>query len=48
MQSLNSQEKEQKFKIIDSMNKKIGFKKNPRFKVYKVLITVEQVRIYNK
>ena len=44
MQSLNSKEKEQNFKIIESMNKKIGFKKNPRFKVNKVPITVEQVR----
>ena len=44
MQSLNSQEKAENFKIIDSMNKKISYKKNPRFKVNKAPIFFTKVR----
>jgi hypothetical protein len=44
MQSLNSQEKAENFKIIDSMNKKISYKKNPRFKINKAPIFFTKVR----
>ena len=43
MQSLNEAEKAENFKIIDSMNKKISYLKNPRFKVNKVPILMTQV-----
>ena len=33
LQSLNESEKQANFKIIEKMNKKISFLKNPRFKV---------------
>ena len=46
MQSLNQQEKAENFKIIDSMNKKIGYKKNPRYRVNKAPITFEKVKRY--
>jgi len=42
MQSLNEGEKAENFKIIDSMNKKISFLKNPRFKVNKPPILMTQ------
>ena len=35
LQSLNESEKQANFKIIEKMNKKISFLKNPRFKVNK-------------
>ena len=35
MQSLNEGEKAENFKIIDNMNKKISYLKNPRFRVNK-------------
>ena len=43
MQSLNEAEKAENFKIIDNMNKKISFLKNPRFKVNKVPIPTNTV-----
>ena len=33
LQSLNESEKQANFKIIEKMNKKISFLKNPRFRV---------------
>jgi hypothetical protein len=44
MQSLNEAEKAENFKIIDNMNKKISYLKNPRFKVNKSPIMMTQVR----
>ena len=44
MQSLNEAEKAENFKIIDNMNKKISYLKNPRFKVNKVPILMTNVR----
>lgn len=44
MQSLNEAEKSENFKIIDNMNKKISYLKNPRFKVNKVPILMTQVK----
>lgn len=42
MQSLNEAEKSENFKIIDNMNKKISYLKNPRFRVNKPpIITTE-------
>ena len=38
MQSMNEHEKAENFKIIDNMNKKISYKKNPRFTVNKAPI----------
>jgi hypothetical protein len=38
LQSLNESEKQANFKIIDSMNKKISYLKNPRHKVNKAPI----------
>lgn len=43
MQSLNEQEKAENFKIIDNMNKKISYKKNPRYKINKGPILFTQV-----
>jgi hypothetical protein len=43
MQSLNEHEKAENFKIIDSMNKKISYKKNPRYTVNKAPILFTQV-----
>ncbi len=43
MQSLNEQEKAENFKIIDNMNKKISYKKNPRYTVNKAPILFTQV-----
>ena len=48
MQSLNQQEKAENFKIIDSMNKKISYKKNPRFKVNKAPIFFTKVKVLNR
>ena len=55
MQSLNEHEKAENFKIIDNMNKKISYKKNPRYTVNKAPILFTQVsritvkhRIVNK
>ena len=45
MQSLNQQEKAENFKIIDNMNKKISYKKNPRFKINKAPILFTKVRL---
>lgn len=44
MQSLNEQEKSENFKIIDNMNKKISYLKNPRHKVSKCPILFTEVR----
>jgi len=43
MQSLNEHEKAENFKIIDNMNKKISYKKNPRYKINKGPILFTQV-----
>jgi len=43
MQSLNQQEKAANFKILDNMNKKISYRKNPRFKVNKAPILFTEV-----
>ena len=43
LQSLNESEKAENFKIIDNMNKKISYLKNPRFKVNKAPILMTQV-----
>ncbi len=43
MQSLNQQEKAENFKILDNMNKKISYKKNPRFKINKAPIIFTKV-----
>lgn len=45
LQSLNESEKAENFKIIDNMNKKISYLKNPRFQVNKVPILMTQVSI---
>ena len=46
MQSLNQQEKAANFKILDNMNKKISYRKNPRFKVNKAPILFTEVSLY--
>ena len=43
LQSLNESEKQANFKIIDSMNKKISYLKNPRHKVNKAPILMTTV-----
>ena len=43
LQSLNESEKQANFKIIDSMNKKISYLKNPRHKVNKAPILMTAV-----
>lgn len=43
MQSLNQQEKAENFKILDNMNKKISYRKNPRFKINKAPIIFTKV-----
>jgi hypothetical protein len=43
LQSLSQSEKAENFKIIDNMNKKIAYMKNPRFKVSKAPITMTAV-----
>jgi hypothetical protein len=48
LQSLNEAEKAENFKIIDNMNKKISFLKNPRFKVNKVPIPTNTVSRFSK
>lgn len=40
LQSLSQSEKAENFKIIDNMNKKIAYMKNPRYKVSKAPITM--------
>jgi len=42
LQSLNESEKQANFKIIDSMNRKISYLKNPRHKINKapILMTI--------
>ena len=45
MQSLNQQEKAENFKILDNMNKKISYKKNPRFKINKAPIIFTRVSL---
>ena len=44
LQSLSQSEKAENFKIIDNMNKKIAYMKNPRYKVSKAPITMTTVR----
>jgi len=46
MQSLNQQEKAENFKILDNMNKKISYKKNPRYKINKAPIIFTKVSLY--
>lgn len=48
LQSLNEAEKAENFKIIDSMNKKISFLKNPRYKVNKIPIPTNTVSFYDE
>lgn len=43
LQSLNESEKAANFKIIDNMNKRINFLRNPRFKANKAPITLNKV-----
>lgn len=43
LQSLNEAEKAANFKIIDNMNQRINFLRNPRFKMTKSPITLNQV-----
>ena len=43
LQSLNESEKQANFKIIDSMNKKISYLKNPRHRVNKAPILMTNV-----
>jgi len=43
LQSLSQSEKAENFKIIDNMNKKISYMKNPRYKVSKAPITMTSV-----
>lgn len=43
LQSLNESEKQANFKIIDSMNKKISYLKNPRYKVNRAPILMTTV-----
>lgn len=45
MQSLNQKEKEDNFKIIENMNKKISYRKNPRFRVNKAPILFTMVSL---
>ena len=45
LQSLNESEKQANFKIIDSMNKKISYLKNPRHKVNKAPILMTTVSL---
>ena len=46
LQSLNESEKQANFKIIDSMNKKISYLKNPRHKVNKAPILMTTVSFH--
>lgn len=43
LQSLSQSEKAENFKIIDNMNKKISYLKNPRFKISKAPILMTKV-----
>jgi len=45
LQSLNESEKQANFKIIDSMNKKIAYLKNPRHKINKAPILMTTVSL---
>jgi hypothetical protein len=45
LQSLSQSEKAENFKIIDNMNKKIAYMKNPRYKVNKAPITMTSVSL---
>ena len=45
LKSLNESEKAENFKIIDNMNKKISYLKNPRHKVSKAPILMTSVSI---
>jgi hypothetical protein len=47
LQSLSQSEKAENFKIIDNMNKKIAYMKNPRYKVSKAPITMTTVSTRN-
>ena len=47
LQSLNESEKAENFKIIDNMNKKISYLKNPRHKVSKAPILMTSVSIFS-
>lgn len=43
LQSLNESEKADNFKIIDQMNKRVNFLRNPRYKVNKAPIMLNKV-----
>lgn len=43
LNSLNEAEKSENFKIIDNMNKRINFLRNPRYKTNKAPITLNKV-----
>lgn len=45
LQSLNESEKIANFKIIDNMNKRINFLRNPRYKSNKAPITLNKVEL---
>ena len=45
LQSLNESEKQANFKIIDSMNKKISYLKNPRHKINRAPILMTTVSL---
>jgi len=45
LQSLSQSEKAENFKILDNMNKKISYLKNPRFKVSKAPILMTKVSL---
>lgn len=43
LESMNESEKAANFKIIDNMNKRINFLRNPRYKTTKAPITLDKV-----
>lgn len=46
MNSLNEAEKAENFKIIDNMNKRVNFLRNPRYKKNKAPILLNKVRVH--
>lgn len=45
LQSLNESEKADNFKIIDKMNKRVNFLRNPRYKINKAPIMLNKVSL---
>jgi 16S rRNA G527 N7-methylase RsmG len=45
LMSLNESEKAANFKIIDSMNKRVNFLRNPRFKKNKAAFALNKVSV---